>query len=162
MSYKGAADKISYLERAANHSTKPRKRGSNEHLAEIPYDVSYLCQQAQKDAVEAHKLRAHGLQIEAKLNAIQAELSPINEKLSRTLPWDEYAHLAQKRKELGAHIHALIVQKSDIKRRLKEIGRFTNTQRSEIFMDVARYVLPKSVFLDVCRTTNDILQELSK
>lgn len=162
MSFKGAADKVSYLHRAANHSTKPFKRGTNEHLASQTYDITYPLQIAEREAIEAHELRTRNLQLTAKLNAISVRLKELNDQLSETLPFDRYVRVSKERKEIGNEIQLLASEKSDIKRRLKELGEYTDPMREVIFMDLARQVLPDNVFKDLCRATNDVYAVLTK
>lgn len=146
MSYKNAANKVSYLDRRANHSTKPFKRGNNEHLASRHYDVDYSIHELEPTVDQYLSDQDILPQLKAKLLPIEQTILTLAEQLNETLPKDKYIKLRKEKRKWGIEKQKLITQMAEIYRRRKGVTRFSENRFERLFVDFAREILPKDVF----------------
>ena len=150
MSYKQAADQLSFRNRTANHSTKPRKTGDNSHLVGAGgYDVSYSVEAATSDSVEITNLKTEKNALINLLSQFDTELRELNDRRRYRLPDDEYGHVMSRRKEIIEERLKVMDRLREIRAafiRLRASGKGHSENREQLFIAIAQRVLPKDVY----------------
>mgnify|MGYP007083449257 CR=1 FL=1 len=143
---KRAADLHSYIERTANHSTKPRKVGDNSEFAERSYDISH--------ALVGEEDRARTMLASVKIidkaksdiAVIEEQILAIREECAVTLPRERFLSLERQRRKLSRQKAALqnVIQAAKLKRKSDIL--YTESRFERIFCDLAKSLLPPDVY----------------
>jgi len=146
---KKAENAVSYLDRTNIHSTKPYKTGDNSHLATRHYDAEY----SPGNVVDIEKKREEldnlKRQLVAKVTAIEDLIRPINDKLSKTLPFDEYIKLKALKRQYA--LDKTLIQKklTEVNKQKSGLSRYPTSNFSEMFHSLAKQILPRDVYTNL-------------
>lgn len=166
MGFKGAADKVSYINRTGEHSTKPRKTGSNTDLAEDGMQIEY----AMERAVSAREVV---LEIDCKLGKVLNEMGSLDETLNSlslelldTLRAHNYREKQRLKMQLGHRKQELQREISRLKLQRKQLAISFDVTKQEnfeqVFIDLARDILPKDVFNKIYEGARIISKNINK
>jgi hypothetical protein len=142
--YKGSSDKLSYIDRVASHSTKPRPSG---RIDDIPA-------WAQEPEAYYNSVRDQYRLLADQLAKIQHDLTVINEKMKASLPFKEYEHLRIHKERLAAKYSALQPQAGAYREIARAAG---NRAWATVFFHVAHMLLTREDFQILLKETQELL-----
>lgn len=151
---------LAYLDRTGNSSTKPFKTGANEHLSEWPQDLSYLKIEALKK-LEQHRSGSEARQkLRSELRKIEASILEYNSRIQKRKYQcqKDVEAFERQRSVLGARKLELCKELSVLKGYSKKERKLTMQGFNNVFVELAKDMLPEFVFDEIKNTTLSILE----
>lgn len=157
--YKSAQNVESYIKRTANHSTKPKKTGANEHLHnEKTRDaLDYKLAAIKEASLAIADIEAKLILKKIEYQGLQDKLIEVKKKMEVTLPHTEYHRLNSRRGQIVRDyeiIRAELIALNSEKKKFN-FGKYAGTWEM-IFTNIARNVLPPDIFQDIASAAKDI------
>lgn len=155
MGYSSAEKKVSYIGRVNKFSTRPFRRGNNEHLALQAHDVQYSAASVAREMVQVVNDLQRRDALKIKKQKVLEKLSPIRKKLEETLKWDEYVRLKELRVELGGQISQIDAELSTIK--IPDCAPRRSQQ--ELLFAIVKRLLPKDDWREIVDALQQAMDE---
>lgn len=152
---KGASKKQNYLKRVANSSLRPKKTGDNSDLAEHHISLDYTLENGRDRVREAKLISADIDAVKLELSISREQKAEINVQLTQTLPFESYARLNQKSRELGLEQQRLQNRLMQLKAELRQLDVPKIDSFERAFISTAEQVLPADVFNQILQTTRE-------